>query len=177
VSISNWLFERHAYTIGRIKFKIRPGERKFIKNEAEINVMIKLYDRMTAFTWSDEIKTIVSRRDCFYYQLSLRRTQLSSAEVDSSLLDIRSKLCDTNGGPNCQSSETDNPSLEDVKFISCRLSALLHAVKGARSRDDVANLHSANEAGRRHEWDSLLLNFFQPVANQWDVLCVVLMSG
>jgi hypothetical protein len=46
----------------------------------------------------------------------------------------------------------------------------LHAVKGARQCDDIAKSHGANEADRRHEWDALLLNFFQPVLGQRDVL-------
>jgi hypothetical protein len=92
---------------------------------------------------------------------------------------IREELCDTNDGPNCQSSETDSSSLEDVEFISSRLSALLHAVNGARNRNVVAKSSGANEADRRHEWDSLLLNFFQSVAKEQHafVLCVILMSG
>jgi hypothetical protein len=103
----------------------------------------------------------------------LRRTQLSDAEVDSSLSDIRKDLPNTNDDPNSQSVL----SSEDIKFISSRLSAPLHAVKGARCCSDVTKLRGVNEADRRHEWDALLLNFFQPVADQRDVLCVVLMSG
>lgn len=60
--------------------------------------------------------------------------------------------------------------MEDVEFISCQLSALLHAVKGARRCDDVAKLRGANKVDRRREWDALLLNIFQPVSNQRDVL-------
>ena len=67
--------------------------------------------------------------------------------------------------------------LQDVEFISARLSALLHAVQGARSCDGVAKLYGANEAERRHEWDALLLNFFEPAPGRRDVLCVVRMSG
>ncbi|KAG1855961.1 hypothetical protein F4604DRAFT_1932104 [Suillus subluteus] len=148
VTISNWLFERHAFTVGRI-----PVRSEELANKTGINAMIKIYDQMTAFTWSDDIKTI-----------------LSNAEVDSSVSTMRSELCERNGDPNCQSSTIDAPSSEDVEFISCRISALLHAVKGARRCDDVAKLHGANEADRRHEWDALLLNFFQPVLGQRDVL-------
>ncbi|KAG1855963.1 hypothetical protein F4604DRAFT_1590554 [Suillus subluteus] len=148
VSISNWLFERHAFTVGRI-----PLHSEEQANKTGINAMVKIYDEMTAFTWSDDMKTI-----------------LSNAEVDSLVSTMRSELCDRNGDPNCQSSTIDAPSSEDVKFISCRISALLHAVKGARRCDDVAKLHGANEADRRHEWDALLLNFFQPVLGQRDVL-------
>ncbi|KAG1836825.1 hypothetical protein DFJ58DRAFT_817505 [Suillus subalutaceus] len=148
VSISNWLFERHAFTVARI-----PVRSEELANKTGINAMIKIYDQMTAFTWSDNIKTI-----------------LSNAEVDSFVSTTRSELCDRNSDPNCQSSTIDAPSPEDVKFISCRISALLHAVKGARRCDDVAKLHGANEADRRHEWDALLLNFFQPVLGQRDVL-------
>lgn len=111
-TISNWLFERHAFTVGRIS--VRSEEQA---NKTRINAMVKTYDRITAFTWSDKIKTI-----------------LSNAEVDSTVSDIKSELCDTNGGPNFQSNEINVPSLEDVEFISCRLSVLLHAVKGAPSR-------------------------------------------
>ncbi|KAG2029592.1 hypothetical protein BDR03DRAFT_987657 [Suillus americanus] len=148
VSISNWLFERHAFTVGRI-----PVLSKEQANKTGINAMVEIYDKITAFTWSDNIKTI-----------------LLNATVDKFVSEIRSVLCDTDGDPNCQPSAIDVPSLEDVEFISCRLSALLHAVKGARQCDDVAKLHGANEADRRHEWDALLLNFFQPVPKQRDVL-------
>ncbi|KAG2358643.1 hypothetical protein BDR07DRAFT_1379277 [Suillus spraguei] len=118
-----------------------------------INTMVKINDEMTAFTWSDNIKTI-----------------LLDAQVDSFVSDIRSDLCDMNGGPSSQSSANDVPSLEDVKFIASKISVLLNIVKGARQCDNVAMLHGANEADRRHEWDALLLNFFQPVPNQRDVL-------
>ncbi|KAG1717685.1 hypothetical protein EDB19DRAFT_1179074 [Suillus lakei] len=154
VSISNWLFERHAFTVGRL-----PVQSEELSNKTGINAMVKNYDQMTAFTWSDKIKTI-----------------LSEATVDSSVLDIRSELCRTGGSPNRQSSTIDAPSskdvpsLKDVEFISTRISALLHAVKGARQCDGVAQVHGANEADRRHEWDALLLNFFQPVLGQRDVL-------
>lgn len=154
VSISYWLFECHAFTIGRIS--VSSEDRA---NKTENNAMVKIYDQMTTFTWSDKTKTI-----------------LLTAGVDNSVSDIRSKLCDTNGGPNCQFSEIDVLSLEDVESISCRLSALLHAVKGVRRCDDAAKLRGANEADRRHEWDALLLNFFRPVPEQRDVLCVVPMS-
>ncbi|KIK32099.1 hypothetical protein CY34DRAFT_186357 [Suillus luteus UH-Slu-Lm8-n1] len=53
-SISNWLFERHAYTIGRVKIVSE------LANKTEINAMIDFYDRMTVFTWSDEIKVIMT---------------------------------------------------------------------------------------------------------------------
>jgi hypothetical protein len=138
--------------------------------------MIDLYDQMTALTTSKDIEDIVSRRDCFYYKFSLRCTQLSVAKVDNSVSDIRSELCDTNGDPNYQSNETNILSSEDIKFISSQLSALLHAVKGARRCND-AKWHGVHEANRRHEWDALLLNFFQPSTDKRDVLCVVLMSG
>jgi hypothetical protein len=102
--------------------------------------------------------------------------QLLNAAVDHFVSDIRLELCHTNFDPN-QSSGIDDFSLQDVEFISFRISALLHAVKGARRCDDVAKLHDANEADWRHEWDALLLNFFQPVLGQRDVLCVVHMLG
>ncbi|KAG2129723.1 uncharacterized protein EDB93DRAFT_1234411 [Suillus bovinus] len=148
LSMSNWLFERHAFTVGRI-----PIRSKELASETGINAMVNIYDQMTAFTWSNDIKTI-----------------LSDAAFDSCVSDIRSELIDTNGGPDRQPSTIDAPSLKDVEFIARRISMLLHAVKGARSCDDVAQLHGADEADRRHEWDSLLLNFFQPVPKQRDVL-------
>jgi hypothetical protein len=46
-------------------------------------------------------------------------------------------------------------------------------VNGARSCDDNAQVRGANEADRRHQWDDLLLNFFQPFEKKRDVLCVV----
>ncbi|KAG2345373.1 hypothetical protein BDR05DRAFT_998507 [Suillus weaverae] len=148
VTISNWLFERHAFTVGRI-----PIPSDDLGNTTKINAMVKTYDQMTAFTWSDDIKTL-----------------FSSAEADSFVSDIKAELCDMNGGPNSQSSVIDAPSSEDVEFISRRISVLLHAVKGARQCNDAAKLHGANEADRNHEWDALLLSFFQPILGQRDVL-------
>jgi hypothetical protein len=49
--------------------------------------------------------------------------------------------------------------MEDVRFISDRLSVLLHAVQGASDCGGIAKAHGANEAERRHEWDALLINF------------------
>jgi hypothetical protein len=60
--------------------------------------------------------------------------------------------------------------MEDIKYISARLSAMLHAVQGARDCEELAALYGANEAERRHEWDALLLKFFQPIAGRRDVL-------
>jgi hypothetical protein len=45
ISISNWLFERRAFTIGRIVLNGNNPE------EEEINGMIKCYDRLTDFCW------------------------------------------------------------------------------------------------------------------------------
>jgi hypothetical protein len=92
--------------------------------------------------------------------------------VDNSLEGIRTGLCNTINGLNCQSSESDAFE-NDIKFISDRLSALLHAVNGACSCDDNPKVRGANDADRRHQWDALLLNFFQPFTDRRDVLCVV----
>ncbi|KAG2756650.1 hypothetical protein P692DRAFT_20868302 [Suillus brevipes Sb2] len=145
-SISNWLFERHACTIGRIK--IKSGAQA---NKTEINAMVDLYDQITASIGSKEIEVI-----------------LSNANIDSSVSNIKKEL-KTNAGHNSQSNETNVLSPDDIEFISSRLSALLHAVKGACSCDD-AKLRGVNEAFRRHEWDALLLNFFEPFTGRRDVL-------
>ncbi|KAG2361898.1 hypothetical protein BDR07DRAFT_1461189 [Suillus spraguei] len=84
MSISNWLFERNAFTVGRI-----PVRSEKLAKKTGINEMVKVYDEMTAFTCA---------RQC-----------------------------------------------------------------------DVAKLQGANEADRRHKWDALLLNFFQPIPKQRDV--------
>lgn len=84
------------------------------------------------------------------------------------MFDIRDQLLEKHAGES-HSSMVEMPE-EDVKFISARFSALLHAVKGARGCQGNVNLHGANEAERRHEWDALLLKFFQPVPGQRDVL-------
>ncbi|KAG1741780.1 uncharacterized protein EDB91DRAFT_1279845 [Suillus paluster] len=146
LTMSNWLFERMAFTVGRIPL---PGE---LQHETGINDMVKTYDEMTAFTWSDEVHPI-----------------LSESTIDSSVLDVRSELFDKAANHISQSSAIDIPS-SDVEFISVQLSALLHAVKGARHCNGVAKSHGANETEWRHEWDALLLNFFQPVPGQRDVL-------
>ncbi|KAG2070359.1 hypothetical protein BDR04DRAFT_1118400 [Suillus decipiens] len=148
VTISNWLFERNAFTVGRI-----PVNSDGLAKETGINTMVKIYDEMTAFTWSDKIKTI-----------------LLDAEVDSFVSDIRSDLCGMNDGLSSQSSANDVPSWEDAEFIASKISLLLHIVKGARQRENIAKSHGANKADRRHEWNALLLNFFQPVPDQRHVL-------
>jgi hypothetical protein len=58
LTISNWLFERHAFTVGRI-----PVFSEELANTTGINAMVETYDQMTAFTWSESIKTMVSLRD------------------------------------------------------------------------------------------------------------------
>ncbi|KAG2072981.1 hypothetical protein BDR04DRAFT_375441 [Suillus decipiens] len=62
MSISNWLFERNAFAVGRITIR----SEELAKNTG-INKMAKIYDEMTAFTWSDIIKTIVSLQDYHYF--------------------------------------------------------------------------------------------------------------
>ncbi|KAG2361293.1 hypothetical protein BDR07DRAFT_1359144 [Suillus spraguei] len=148
MTLSNWLFERNAFTVGRI-----PVQSEELAKKTGINTMVELYDKMTEFSWSDDIRTI-----------------LSNAKVDRVVSGIRTDLCTMNGGPNCQSTPNDVPSLEDVEFISSKFSVLLHAVTSARQCDDIAKLQGASEADRRHEWDALLLNFFQPVPSKRDVL-------
>lgn len=74
-----------------------------------------------------------------------------------------------------RSSATTAILLEDVRFISDRLSVLLHAVQDASDCEGIAKAHGANEAERRHEWDALLVNFFQPCQGQRDILCVCLL--
>jgi len=141
-----------------------------LANTTGINAMVETYDQMTTFTWSDSFRIMVSLQDFLYCYFSSHRVQLSNAEADSLVSDIRAELCNTNGSPDCHSSTANVPSSEDAEFISSRISILLHAVKGARQCDDIAKSHGANEADRRHEWDALLLNFFQPVLGQRDVL-------
>ncbi|KAG2358622.1 hypothetical protein BDR07DRAFT_1611788 [Suillus spraguei] len=148
MTLSNWLFERNAFAIGRI-----PVRSEELAKKTGINTMVELYDKMTEFSWSDDIRTI-----------------LSNVKVDRFVSGMRTDLCTMNRGPNCQSTPNDVPSLEDVEFISSKFSVLLHAVTSARQCDDIAKLQGANEADRRHEWDALLLNFFQPVPSQRDVL-------
>ncbi|KAG2072984.1 hypothetical protein BDR04DRAFT_1152865 [Suillus decipiens] len=109
-TISNWLFERNAFTVGRI-----PVNSDGLAKKTGINAMVKIYDEMTAFTWSDNIKAI-----------------LLDAKVDSFVSDIRSDLCDMNDGPSSQSSANDVLSWEDVEFIASKVSILLHIVNRAR---------------------------------------------
>ncbi|KAG2366672.1 hypothetical protein BDR07DRAFT_1479897 [Suillus spraguei] len=147
MTLSNWLFERNAFTVGRI-----PVRSEELAKKTGINTMVELYDKMTAFSWSDDIRTI-----------------LLNAKVDRSVSGMRTDLCTMNG-LNCQFTPNDVPSLEDVELISSKISNLLHAVTGARQCDDIAKLQGANEADRCHEWDALLLNFFHPIPSQRDVL-------
>jgi hypothetical protein len=54
----NWLFERNAFTVGRIAI---PPEDS-LAEDSGINAMIEIYDQTTAFTWSDAVQRKVSRR-------------------------------------------------------------------------------------------------------------------
>ena len=60
--MSNWLFERCAFTVGRIV--ISPGGN--LAMDSGVNEMIQVYDAITAFTWSDDVRPTVSPRDCVY---------------------------------------------------------------------------------------------------------------
>ena len=60
--MSNWLFERNAFTVARIT--IPPNKEPAL--DSGVNEMIKIYDAMTAFTWSDTLKCTVSLRGCLY---------------------------------------------------------------------------------------------------------------
>ncbi|OJA11657.1 hypothetical protein AZE42_08379 [Rhizopogon vesiculosus] len=145
-TISNWLFERNAWTVGRIAI-LHPD-----RLDSGINEMIKIYDEITGFTWSDAVETM-----------------RSVIELDTTVLGVRDRLFEEDHPSPDTESAIEMPK-EDVEFISARLSALLHAVQGARDCEGIAALHGANEAERRHEWDALLLKFFQPVAGERDVL-------
>jgi hypothetical protein len=135
--------------------------------------MIEIYDAVTAFTWSDAIRPTVSPRGVFYiYAISYYVVQLSRSDIDSSVLGVRNELFDKydKSVPSTATGIMITMPQDDVEFISTRLSALLHAVQGARDCEGIAALHGANEAERRHEWDALLLQFFRPVPGQRDVL-------
>ncbi|KIK37733.1 hypothetical protein CY34DRAFT_444009 [Suillus luteus UH-Slu-Lm8-n1] len=79
-SISNWLFERHAYTIGRIKIAYET-----LANKTKINAMVDLYDQITASIGSKGIKVI-----------------LSNAKVDGYLLKIKEEINTKNAGHNSE---------------------------------------------------------------------------
>lgn len=89
------------------------------------------------------------------------------------MLGVRDKLFETYEKEHRTSTTTEFPitmPMEDIKYISARLSAMFHAVQGARDCEELAALYGANEAERRHEWDALLLTFFRPVPGERDVL-------
>ncbi|OAX38629.1 hypothetical protein K503DRAFT_717925 [Rhizopogon vinicolor AM-OR11-026] len=148
VNISSWLFERNAFTVGRIPIPLDSP----LAEESGVSEMITIYDAVTAFTWSDVV-----------------RPTLSKFNIDSSVLGVRDELFEKYGENEPSTTAITMPS-EDIAFISTRLSALLHAVQGARDCEGIAALHGANEAERRHEWDALLLQFFRPVPGQRDIL-------
>jgi hypothetical protein len=52
-------------------------------NKTGINAIVKIYDQMMALTWSEDIRDIVSQRNCFYYQFSSHGTQLLNDSVDA----------------------------------------------------------------------------------------------
>ncbi|KAG1717689.1 hypothetical protein EDB19DRAFT_1864303, partial [Suillus lakei] len=91
----------------------------------------------------------------------------------SSVSDIRSELCRTVAVPTCSQRDrcslVDVPTLKDVEFIQPEFCTVAHR-KRRPPCDGVAKVQGANEADRRHEWDALLLNFFEPVLGQRDVL-------
>ncbi|OJA12707.1 hypothetical protein AZE42_02878 [Rhizopogon vesiculosus] len=131
-TISNWLFERNTFTVGHIA--ISPNDR--LAEYSGINAMVEMHDQITAFSWSDGVEP-----------------ELLDSTIDCSVSGVRDRLFEeSRNHPSTNTKPTIKMPEEDVKFISARLSALLHA------------------AERRHEWDALLLKFFQPVAGQRDVL-------
>jgi hypothetical protein len=164
VNVSNWLFERNAFTVGRIAIPFDSP----LAEESGINEMIKIYDAVTAFTWSDVVRSTVSPRG-FFYAISYYVVQLSKFDIDSSVLGVRDELFEKYSDNELSTTTITMPP-EDIAFISTRLSALLHAVQGARNCEGITALHGANEAEHRHEWDALLLQFFRPVPGQRDVL-------
>ena len=100
----------------------------------------------------------------------VRHTQLSDSDIDNSVLGVRKEVFEIYTTKDHSSTITITMPTEDAKFISARLSALLHTVQGARDCERITASHGANEAERRHEWDALLLKFFQPIAGRRDVL-------
>jgi len=60
--MSNWLFERNAFTVGRIVIPSNDSRAE----DSGINAMVEIYDQMTAFTWSDAVQRKVSRGGRLY---------------------------------------------------------------------------------------------------------------
>ncbi|KAH7920531.1 hypothetical protein BV22DRAFT_1097977 [Leucogyrophana mollusca] len=60
--------------------------------------------------------------------------------------------------------------------VSSRLSVILSVAAGARSREQAAELRNQNEAERRHAWDTMLLQFYtlSPKCTQEDLHNVLL---
>ncbi|KAH7923386.1 hypothetical protein BV22DRAFT_1093046 [Leucogyrophana mollusca] len=135
LSISNWLFERGAFTIGRIRL---PGE---TAEEKDINEKIAFYDEMTAFSWPDSWKS-----------------EKELPAVDKDMETYRTNLFE--GYLLNRNSISGSLGDDDTDFISNRLSALLGITHGAYSREAASNDRSANEAERRNPWDVLFTRFY-----------------
>ncbi|KAH7923387.1 hypothetical protein BV22DRAFT_1093049 [Leucogyrophana mollusca] len=135
LSISNWLFERGAFTVGRIKL---PGE---TAEEKDINEKIAFYDEMTAFSWPDSWKS-----------------EKELPAVDKDMETYRTNLF--GGYLLNRNSISGSPGDDDTDFISNRLSALLGVTHCAYSREAASNDRSANEAERRNPWDVLFTRFY-----------------
>ncbi|KAH7918445.1 hypothetical protein BV22DRAFT_1041778 [Leucogyrophana mollusca] len=134
-SIYNWLFERGAFTIGRIKL---PGK---TTEEQDINEKIAFYDEMTAFSWPDSWKS-----------------EKELPAVDKDMETYRTNLFE--GYLLNRNSISGSLGDDDSNFISNRLSALLGITHGAYSREAASNDRSANEAERRNPWDVLFTRFY-----------------
>ncbi|KAH7905544.1 hypothetical protein BJ138DRAFT_1228738 [Hygrophoropsis aurantiaca] len=137
-SISNWLYERKAFTVGRIKLPPNEAEAQ------DINQKIELYDRMTDLRWPEAW------------------TDLDNLPpVDRSVEKLREELFNLHSEHIANSGQsTPVMAAEDENVVFDRLSVLLHATEGAYTRWMAAHKRSSNEAERRHDWDALLLKFY-----------------
>jgi hypothetical protein len=67
--MSNWLFERSAFTVGRIEISPNNSTATWTRRESGINDMIKIYDQITGFTWSSNMHRRVRLQISFYLNL------------------------------------------------------------------------------------------------------------
>ncbi|KIJ61469.1 hypothetical protein HYDPIDRAFT_42675 [Hydnomerulius pinastri MD-312] len=136
-SINTWLFERNAFTIGRIKLS---GE---ATDSAEINAMIDHYDSMTKFvwpqTWNAEVKL---------------------PEVDGAVKELKVELFRQYS--DISQKTWARAPLDDrhVRALSDWLSALLFSTVGMYTLYANKARPVVYEAEARHEWDTLLYRFY-----------------
>ncbi|EGO29000.1 hypothetical protein SERLADRAFT_456323 [Serpula lacrymans var. lacrymans S7.9] len=141
LSITNWLFDRRALTIGRILLADLAQDPE--SEHKEINEKIKFYDETTKFCWPSSWKTL---------------SDLPGSDL--SIEGHRRMLFENYNNYVQAGNEVPDLETKIMELLSSRFSSMLSSSDGAYTRALAAAKRNSNEAERRHDWDNLLLKFF-----------------